>query len=441
MSRTPVLPHLVHIGLGANLGDREANLRAALRRLDTLPGVAVEAVSSLRETAPVGGPEQPPYLNGVARLRTSLEPEVLLGLLKALEREAGREPDGPRFGPRPLDLDILLFGERVVDRRELQVPHPRLFERAFVLEPLAELGVDPRALPRPERPMVEREAAAFAARCAAWRRGGCALGLVPTMGALHEGHAALIRRARAECDRVAVTIFVNPLQFGPHEDLSRYPRPLEADLRICAAEGADLVFVPAVETVYPPGFCSRIEVGAEARGMEGEARPGHFAGVATVVAKLWSLAGPDRAYFGRKDAQQVAVLRRLRRDLGLSGELVECAIVREPDGLARSSRNVYLGPEDRAAAVAVSRALAAAAAAHRGGERRAERLVEVAREVLAAEPRCVGVDYLELRGDEDLAPWPGGRSVDRARLLVAARFGRPPTRLLDNRTLGAEDAE
>ena len=324
-------PVEVLLGLGSNLGDRDAAIAAALDALGRVPGVEVVEVSPLLESEPVGGPPQSKYRNGAARLRTTLVPHALLAVLKATERAAGRVP-GPRNGPRPLDLDILTFGGRTLDTRDLVVPHPRLHERSFVVEPLRALGVDVDAIPRIARPRVVDTPAAVQEASLAWRRGGCSIGFVPTMGALHEGHASLIRRARAECDRVVVSIFVNPLQFAAHEDLDKYPRPLSADLELCERNGVDLAFVPPVEAMYPAGFASRIAVGAEAEAMEGAARPGHFIGVATVVARLWSIVLPDRSYYGRKDAQQVAVLRRLQQDLCLSGELVECPIDREADG-------------------------------------------------------------------------------------------------------------
>lgn len=429
---------LAWLGLGSNLGDREANLRFACERLARTPGIAVEAVSTFRETAPVGGPPQGAFLNGAVRIATTLSPPALLAVQKAIEREAGRRADGPHHGPRELDIDLLLYGDATIDTRELVVPHPRLLERSFALDPLRELGVDPGTIPRRESPRVIRDPAEFAAHCDALRRGGCRLGLVPTMGALHEGHASLMRRARADCDRVAATIFVNPLQFAPHEDLARYPRPFAADLALCAREGVALVFAPSVEAMYGKDFISRIAVGREAVGMEGAVRPDHFSGVATVVTILWSLARPDFGYFGQKDAQQLAVLRRVHQDLRLCGAIVGCPIVRDADGLAMSSRNVYLQPEDRRAAVVIVAALREARARFLAGERDAERLVAAARERLAGEPRCRAVDYVELRAPDDLAPLPKG-PIGPARLLIAARFGDPATRLLDNARVDVDE--
>ncbi len=425
-----------YIGLGANTGDRESNIRTALDRLASVPGVAVRRVSTLRETAPVGGPPQGDYLNGAAEIEVTLPPEALLSVLKELEREAGRDFAAERNAARPLDLDILLYGDLQVDSQCLQIPHPRLREREFVCTPLTELGVDLEHVLILERPHILRTPEAVRAHTKRWRQSACKVGMVPTMGALHDGHASLFRRAQEDCDRVIATIFVNPLQFAAGEDLDAYPRTFDSDLEVMRREGVDAVFVPLPDVMYGEGFCSHIAVGAEARELEGATRPDHFSGVVTVVCKLANLTGADLSYYGQKDAQQVAVLRRLYRDLDLPGEIVECPTHREADGLARSSRNVYLGPEDRAASTVLFRAMSRAQAAHAKGERRADVLLALAQEELAQEPRCA-VDYLELRCEGSLLPLPEG-PVERARMLVAARFegAERVTRLIDNLSLG-----
>jgi pantoate--beta-alanine ligase len=247
--------------------------------------------------------------------------------------------------------------------------------------------------------------------------------LVPTMGALHEGHRTLVRAARQRGASVVVSVFVNPTQFGPGEDFDRYPRTWDADLAALAEEGADLVFHPEVAEVYPPGSVGvGVDPGPLGSILEGAIRPGHFAGVLTVVAKLFGLVRPDVALFGEKDYQQLTLIRAMARELALGVEVVGVPTVREDDGLALSSRNRYLSPEQRATAVALSAALRAGADA---GPRGAEAVLAAAREVLAAEPALVQ-DYLELT-DTDLGPAP---AAGRARLLVAARAGS--TRLLDN---------
>ncbi|MCB9889649.1 MAG: pantoate--beta-alanine ligase [Planctomycetes bacterium] len=427
----------VFLGLGANLGDRRRNIELALERLAACPGIDVAAVSELIETDPVGGPPgQGRYLNGVAKIECALPAHALLQVCKELERRAGRDPSAPRNAARPLDLDILLFGEQRIDTRELRVPHPQLAERPFVRTPLAELsGIDVDAL-LPDPLEVLREIRSFAACCQRWHAGGCSIGLVPTMGALHQGHAALLRAARAECDRVVATVFVNPLQFGAGEDLDAYPRPFADDLALLRDERIDAVFAPQPSMMYPDGFNTSVRIAIESASLEGASRPGHFDGVSTVVAKLFNAARPTRAYFGQKDAQQVAVIRRMILDLDYPLELRVCGIVREPDGLALSSRNVYLGPSDRAAATALSRGLAAAQARFAAGERDPEALLATARAVIEAEPR-IRLDYLELRREGDLQPLPPG-PLTAGRMLVAAFVGEGPrpTRLIDNAGLG-----
>ena len=258
-----------------------------------------------------------------------------------------------------------------------------------------------------------------------WRRDGKSIGLVPTMGALHAGHLSLVDAARRENDVVVVSIFVNPIQFGPGEDFTRYPRDYAHDASLLEAAEVDAIYRPATEAMYPPGATTRVRAGDVAEPLEGAARPGHFEGVATVVTKLFAAVAPDRAYFGQKDAQQAAVVKRLVRDLDLGVDVRVQPIVREPDGLALSSRNVYLSPDERKAAVALSSALRAAADAYAGGERDPDALLAVLRRRLEAEP-LVQVDYAELV-DQATFQKPGTLAV------VAARVGK--TRLIDNHDL------
>jgi pantoate--beta-alanine ligase len=257
------------------------------------------------------------------------------------------------------------------------------------------------------------------------------VGLVPTMGYLHEGHLSLVRRAREECDHVAVSIFVNPAQFGPKEDLSKYPRDLERDLSLLEPLGVDLVWTPTPEIVYPPGYQTWVEVEALTRRLEGAMRPGHFRGVTTVVAKLFNAVQPQRAYFGQKDAQQAAVIRQMARDLNFPLEVVICPIVREPDGLAMSSRNVYLDPDQRKAATVLSRALRTAQEAYEDGVRDAENLRRIMKDVLASEP-LADVQYVSCADYDTL------KELDeikgKALLSMAVYIGK--TRLIDNFVLG-----
>ncbi len=256
------------------------------------------------------------------------------------------------------------------------------------------------------------------------------IGLVPTMGALHAGHASLIGRARAESATVLVTIFVNPRQFNDAADFQTYPREEAADVRACGEAGANLVFIPSVEEVYPAGFQTSVRVGALTETLEGAVRPGHFEGVTTVVAILLGLARADRAYFGQKDAQQLLVVRRMALDLGIGTEIVACPIVREPDGLALSSRNVRLSPEQRAAAPVLRRALLAARARYDAGERDGEELRSAIRAVLATEA-LAAPEYVSCADPATLCEL--ARVQDAALISMAVRFG--DVRLIDNEPL------
>ena len=256
------------------------------------------------------------------------------------------------------------------------------------------------------------------------------VGLVPTMGFLHDGHLSLIRRARDKCKHVVVSIFVNPTQFGPKEDLAKYPRDLERDLRLIEPH-TDLVWTPSAESMYPTGYQTWVEVEAMTRPLEGAMRPGHFKGVTTVVAKLFNAVQPHKAYFGQKDAQQVAVIRRMVRDLNFPVEIIVCPTTREPDGLAMSSRNVYLGADQRKAATVLFRSLSAAKELYEAGERDAEKVRGKMKEVLASEPlaepqyiSCADYDLLE------------ELDVIRGKTLLSMAVFIGKTRLIDNFVLG-----
>ncbi|MFM8979997.1 MAG: pantoate--beta-alanine ligase [Planctomycetia bacterium] len=449
------------LGLGSTHPQAATLLEGALRGLEAA-GVRVAAVA-----APVSGPfvgpggsvlaGAPPVLNSVAEVLTPLGPGALLELCLRLEQEAGRVRDGS--AARSLDLDVLAVGEEV-RAGPPALPHPRALERAFVLGPWEEVapfapvaGTGATVLAHAMR-LRARAPQAFAAlqpaarlalpalgrrvqvlddaqALAAWReRQAGSVGVVPTMGALHAGHAALVRRARAESDAVLATIFVNPLQFGPHEDFARYPRTFESDLAVLSEAGADAVYVPTAEDLYAPGFASYVVPEGPALGLEGERRPGHFRGVATVVLKLLLRARAQRAWFGRKDAQQVAVVQRMVRDLDLPVQVVVGPTVKDDDGLALSSRNRYLAPAERAAARALPRALDALQAAAAAGQHDVAALVALGRQGLEA--AGLGVDYLAVVDPASFAPQ--ARLGPQPSLAVATvRCGS--TRLLDNRWL------
>ena len=268
------------------------------------------------------------------------------------------------------------------------------------------------------------------------RRRGRKIGIVPTMGALHDGHLSLVRRLKSQVDDVVVTVFVNPTQFGPAEDFSKYPRDLDRDVRLSVSAGADALFTPPVSAMYPPGDETRVRVPRVAKHLCGASRPDHFEGVATVVTKLLCAVGPATAIFGRKDYQQLQVIRALVRDLFLPIEVVGAPIVRDADGLALSSRNVYLSPTDRSRALAIPRALSNAIRMHAAGERR----VATFREAVSGslDRALLRVDYVALADPESVQPMEGDVVPDRVLLAVAAFADR--TRLIDNVVLGEDPA-
>ncbi len=265
----------------------------------------------------------------------------------------------------------------------------------------------------------------FASRKA--RREGNRVGLVPTMGALHEGHLSLVRAAKGKCDVVAVSIFVNPTQFGPNEDFAKYPRTFDRDCELLEKEDVDLVFAPSVEEMYPGGAVTYVTVEGMSDKLCGRSRPGHFRGVTTVVSKLFHIVEPDLAFFGQKDAAQVAIIKRMVRDLNMPVEIVVCPIVRDPDGLAMSSRNAYLTPEQRKSALVLSRAFRRVQQVFDQGERNATKLIEAGKRVIAEEP-SVRLDYLEIVDPETL------ESVDitSSKNLIAVAAFVGTTRLIDN---------
>ncbi len=262
------------------------------------------------------------------------------------------------------------------------------------------------------------------------RHSGKSLGFVPTMGALHEGHLSLVRAAKAKCDVVAVSIFVNPLQFGPSEDLAKYPRTFERDRELLEKEAVDILFAPMPEEMYPAGAVTYVTVEGLSEKLCGKSRPGHFRGVTTVVAKLFHIVEPDLAFFGQKDAAQATIIRRMVRDLNLPVEIVVCPIVREPDGLAMSSRNAYLSPQERKSALVLHRALTEVKSRFDQGERRANNLIAAGKQTVAQEP-AVRLDYFEIVDPATLDPVQ--KLTSCALVAVAAFVGN--TRLIDNTLL------
>lgn len=279
-----------------------------------------------------------------------------------------------------------------------------------------------------------RDPKEMAETAAQWRKRGWSVGFVPTMGALHEGHRSLIQRARRENDRVVVSIFVNPLQFGPSEDYNRYPRPFYQDRRLCEAAWVDALYRPSPEDMYPEGFGTHVEVQGLGEKLDGEFRPGHFRGVTTVVLKLFEAARPDRAYFGEKDFQQLTIIQRMCRDLDLGVQIVPCPTVRERDGLALSSRNAYLSAAERAQAPKIYEGLTAGVEAAKRPRAKPQDVLKSARRIIQRIPKA-SIDYVKLVDAATLEEPP--RLKGRLRLLAAVRVGR--TRLIDNIAVICED--
>jgi pantoate--beta-alanine ligase len=458
MRSTPVA---AYIAIGANLGDRSRSIASAVEMLRSTEGIHSVRVSQLFENPSVGGPpDAPAFLNAAAELVTTLPAHALLHRLLEVEKALGRERR-QKWEPRVIDLDLLLYADRIVSSDELVVPHPLMQERAFVLVPLAEIAPDVvhPVLQMTVRGLLDalmkdnglKTLSAYGAQAAlpqvvrtpaefAELRGKMGvLGLVPTMGALHEGHLSLMRLVANDCQTVAATIFVNPTQFGPTEDLSRYPRDLEGDLRLCAAAGVRFVFVPDVGTMYPPDDPQVIVDVPELTGtLEGKHRPGHFRGVCQVVAKLFHICRPDVACFGRKDFQQLRVIQAMVRGLNLPVRIVEGPTIREPDGLAMSSRNRYLSPDERQRALSIHRGLRTAQDQFAAGVRQTNRLVASVQKTILDPGKLgrvpVSIDYVAAVDAQTLRPV---EQVTRPTVIaVAARVGQ--TRLIDNLLLEPE---
>lgn len=260
-----------------------------------------------------------------------------------------------------------------------------------------------------------------------WKNQGLTVGLVPTMGYLHEGHQSLIKKAVEENDRVVVSVFVNPIQFAPNEDLETYPRDLEADKRLCDSTGADLIFHPTPDEMYPDGFSTHIQMDNLTKELCGKTRPTHFGGVCTVVGKLFNIVQPDKAYFGQKDAQQLAIIKRMVRDLNFDIEIVGCPIIREPDGLAKSSRNTYLNADERKAALILSKAIKLGEELVADGERNAQTIIKAMTDKINTEP-LARIDYVNVVDALSIEPL----DVVKGEVLVAIAVYIGKTRLIDN---------
>jgi len=437
------------IALGSNLGDRAQNLLTALDLLRSNSRISVHQVSSFHLTSPVGGPtDQGAYLNAAAVIDTTLSPSELLHCLLGVEQKLGRVRT-ERWGPRTIDLDMLLYEDAVIETPEITVPHPRMHDRRFVLAPAAEVAADfvhpgtrqtvgdmlralPAAMSNDPNFQIDTSPTAIQTKLLELRKQEKRIGFIPTMGALHAGHISLVEHARKLADIVIASIFVNPTQFGPQEDFQKYPRTLDDDLRGLAAAGCDLVFVPSATDIYPPGFSSYVDPPDVAHPLEGVYRPGHFRGVATVVLKLFQIVPAHFACFGRKDYQQLQVIKRMVADFAIPMEIIGCPTIREPDGLAMSSRNRYLSAAERQQALSLSRALSQAEQMFRRGERNAKKIASEMKATLLS-AGIEKIDYAAVADPDTLAEFD---TIDRSAIaLLAAHVGT--TRLIDNQFLSA----
>lgn len=446
------------IALGANLGEPDRTFKRALNRLERDFEVTLLRRSHWKTTDPVGPKGQDPYTNGAILVETTLAPADLLVALRDIETSLGRDrANEKRWGPRTLDLDLLYVipegGDSLSLRSdELTLPHPRMEERVFVLEPLADIA-PAHVLPRSGLTVADqfarlqqggglvrltsvKEARAW---CRAARSDGGTLGFLPTMGALHEGHLDLVRQAAAENDRVAVSIFVNPLQFNDPGDLDRYPRDFEGDAAKLASVGCSMVFTGTLPEFFPEELDDAgalrpeylLDPGPGAEGLEGTFRPGHFQGVATIVGRLFDVVEPTRAYFGAKDFQQCLVVEALSLGRGGEPKIVRCDIVRSALGLALSSRNLLLSDDAKVTALGLSKALGTVRSAWRSGLRDADVLAGMLNQAL--EHPDIALEYAEIRNPASWSLEAPTGLIDQAVALVAAQVGG--VRLIDNMEL------
>ncbi|MBI5359990.1 MAG: pantoate--beta-alanine ligase [Planctomycetes bacterium] len=426
----------VLIGLGSNLGNRKQNISLALKEIGLIRGTAIRKVSGFYATSPLGGPKgQPDFLNAAAVLSYSGTPAGLLKALKVIEKKLGRKKT-VRWGPRIIDIDILLSENKIVHSRQLTVPHKLMHKRLFVLKPLAEIAPDAMhpVLKTSVKDMLKnimpeifknvRDVKKFVHKA---RAAGKSVALVPTMGALHEGHLSLIRQAKKENDIAIVSVFVNPLQFGPKEDFKKYPRDTQRDVELCANAGADAVFAPVPKEIYANDFQTIVSQKRLPEHLCGLSRPGHFTGVMTVCCKLFNIVEPDTAYFGRKDFQQTVVIKKMVEDLNMNLKIKVLPTVREKDGLAMSSRNAYLSVQERRDALCLYAALTKAKQMLKSGERSSAKIIAEMKKIITKTPSAE-IDYITVVAPETLE----NTDVIRGRTVAAMAVRIGKIRLIDN---------
>lgn len=410
-----------YLGVGSNLGKRKENIRKAIELLKAAK-IKVKKVSTIIETDSVGGPPQGKFLNAVLEVETGLRPRPLLEALKNIEEQLGRKRT-VRFGPRTIDLDILLYDGKSIKQKDLIVPHPRMHQRYFVLRPLQEIA--PQMF-KDEAKLVKtiKDLRQLVKKS---REQGKTIGFVPTMGYLHEGHLSLVRESKKDCDVSIMSIFVNPIQFGPQEDYRQYPRDLKRDMLLAKSAGVDIVFYPEDKEMYTKEHLSFVNVDRMSNCLCGVTRPGHFKGVATIVAKLFNIVQPDIAYFGQKDAQQVRIIQKLTEDLNFPVKIKVMPIIREKDGLAMSSRNKYLSFQEHKDALALYEALERAREMIQHGQRSINVINSVMREIIERR-KTTKIDYIGFVDADTLSPL----KEIKGKVLIAVATWFGTTRLIDN---------
>lgn len=425
-----------YIGLGSNSGERRKNIELALNCLRDTDGIKIERLSSLSETEPQDCPAgSPRFINGVVKIKTVFNPRQLLERLGTIEKRLGRNSAREILCRRPVDLDILFYGDRKIDKPGLKIPHPRLEERDFVLKPLKEIAPGTIKFLAKKMKIISSIVKMCSFKLKE-RKKHKTVGFVPTMGCLHQGHLSLIRQAKRDCDTCIVSIFVNPIQFGPKEDYRIYPRDLERDSILAKSAGCDCIFYPQVKNMYPRGYLTYVNVGEITDCLCGAGRPGHFKGVATVLTKLFNIVQPDIAYFGQKDYQQALVIQKMVKDLNMPLKIRVMPTVRESDGLSMSSRNSYLNSQERQDAVILYQSLQKARSMISSGKIDCEKIIrEIKNEI--SKKKSARIDYVEIRDAKTLEriKYIKGKSV----IALAVWMGR--TRLIDNIVIGDMGSE
>ncbi len=411
---------IVYLGLGSNLGNRKANINAALKKLGAAR-ITVEKTAAFLETEPVGGPAQDKFINTVAKAFTKLSPEELLTQIQTIEKSLGRVRS-VKNGPRTIDIDILLYDQLKIKKANLTIPHPRMLEREFVMTPLNEIA--PNMI---KKMRIIKTIQNLRKELIKFRLQNQRIGFVPTMGSLHQGHLSLIRKSVKENEITVVSIFVNPLQFGPSEDFKNYPRNIKKDQSLAKQGWADIIFIPNEKEMLNSSQLTYVDVEKLTQGLCGAFRPGHFRGVTTIVAKLLNIVQPHSLYLGQKDIQQAVVIQKMTNDLNIPVNIRVCPTVREKDGLAMSSRNQYLSSAQRQEAVILYQSLQLGQQFIQAGETEVSKILRQMRERITKNSP-VKIQYLACVDPVNLEPL----KIINGNVLLAGAVWIGNTRLIDN---------